>query len=87
MPESEKLDLKSPQTYLRTMAMMGSGVGMLAGDSTAAPESAHLPDWMTPERAVRRKSLPGTAVVYETLDHGQNWIGTPQAPLSAPSGG
>ncbi len=75
VPESEKLDLKSPQTYLRTMAMMGSGVGMLAGDSTATPESAHLPDWMTPERAVHRKSLPGTAVVYDTLDHGQSWTG------------
>ena len=75
VPESEKLDLKSAETYLRSMAMMPSGVGMLAGDSTAAPQPASLPDWMTPDRAVRRKSVPGSTIVYETHDHGQTWAG------------
>jgi hypothetical protein len=74
-PASLKLELQSPETYLRTMAMMPSGVGMLAGDSTARPpERSALPDWMTPERALRRKEVPGTLVVYETHDHGATWV-------------
>ena len=75
VPESEKLDLKSPEAYLRSMGMLPSGVGMLAGDSTAEPQQASLPDWMTPDRAVRRKSVPGTTILFETHDHGQTWDG------------
>lgn len=76
VPESESLNLQSPQTYLRSMAMLPSGAGMLVGDSTAAaPESASLPDWMTPERALKRKTLPGTAVVFQTHDGGKSWSG------------
>jgi hypothetical protein len=57
------------------MAMLPSGAGLLAGDSTAAPQPASLPDWMTPDRALRRKSVPGTTILYETRDHGQTWTG------------
>ncbi len=74
--ESERLNLQSPQTYLRSMAILPSGAGMLIGDSTAvAPEAAALPDWMTPEKALERKSLPGTAVVFQTHDGGKTWSG------------
>lgn len=74
VPESESLGLQSPQTYLRSMAMLPSGAGMLVGDSTAAaPESAALPDWMTPERALERKIVPGTAVLFQTHDGGKSW--------------
>ena len=73
VPESESLNLQSPQTYLRSMAMLPSGAGMLVGDSTAAPIEASLPDWMTPERAVKRKSLPGTIVLFQTHDGGKSW--------------
>ena len=76
VPESESLNLESPQTYLRSMAMLPSGAGMLVGDSTAVPpESAALPDWMTPERALNRKNLPGTAVLFQTHDGGKTWNG------------
>jgi len=75
VPESESLGLESPQTYLRSMAMLPSGAGMLVGDSTAAPPEAALPDWMTPERALNRKNLPGTAVLFQTHDGGKTWNG------------
>jgi hypothetical protein len=75
VPESENLGLHSPQTYLRSVAMLPSGAGLLVGDSTAAPpEPAALPDWMTPERALKRKSVPGTAILYLTHDGGKTWI-------------
>ena len=74
VPESESLNLQSLQTYLRSMAMLPSGAGMLIGDSTAvAPEAPTLPDWMTPEKALGRKSQPGTAVVFQTHDGGRTW--------------
>ena len=77
VPESESLNLQSLQTYLRSMAMLPSGAGVLVGDSTAASpsESASLPDWMTPEKAMGRRSVPGTAVVFETHDGGKSWTG------------
>ena len=76
VPESESLNLQSPQTYLRSVAMLPSGAGMLVGDSTAAaPEDSALPDWMTPDRALGRKTLPGTAVVFQTHDGGKTWAG------------
>ncbi len=76
VPESEKLSLQSPQTYLRSMAMLPSGAGMLVGDSTAVTaEDPALPDWMTPDRALNRKNLPGTAVVFQTHDGGKTWSG------------
>jgi photosystem II stability/assembly factor-like uncharacterized protein len=74
--ESEGLNLQSPQTYLRSMAMLPSGAGMLVGDSTAVPpESGALPDWMTPDMALKRKNLPGTAVLFQTHDGGKTWAG------------
>jgi hypothetical protein len=75
VPESESLSLQSPQTYLRSMAMLPSGAGMLVGDSTAGPPEAALPDWMTPERAMKRKSVPGTVVLFQTHDGGKTWAG------------
>jgi photosystem II stability/assembly factor-like uncharacterized protein len=75
VPESESLNLQSPQTFLRSMAMLPSGAGMLVGDSTAAPPEAALPDWMTPDRALSRKSLPGTVVLFQTHDGGKTWSG------------
>jgi hypothetical protein len=76
VPESDSLGLQSPQTFLRSVAMLPSGAGMLVGDSTSAPpEPAALPDWMTPERAMRRKSVPGTAVLFQTHDGGKTWTG------------
>ena len=76
VPESEKLSLQSPQTYLRSMAMLPSGAGMLVGDSTAVTaEDPALPDWMTPDRALNRKNLPGTAVLFQTHDGGKTWNG------------
>ncbi len=76
VPESESLNLQSPQTFLRSMAMLPSGAGMLIGDSTAVvPEAPALPDWMTPDRALGRKSLPGTAVLFQTHDGGKTWSG------------
>lgn len=76
VPESENLKLQSPQTYLRSMAMLPSGAGMLVGDSTAvAPEDPALPDWMTPDRALTRRNLPGSAVLFQTHDAGKTWNG------------
>jgi photosystem II stability/assembly factor-like uncharacterized protein len=75
VPESESLNLQSPQTFLRSLAMLPSGAGMLVGDSTAAPPEAALPDWMTPDRAMSRKSLPGTVVLFQTHDGGKSWNG------------
>jgi len=75
-PESEKLKLQSPQTYLRSIAMLPSGAGLLVGDSSAAPaEAGTLPDWMTPDQALHRRALPGTAVVFQTHDGGKTWAG------------
>ena len=75
VPESDTLNLKSPETYLRSVAMLPSGAGMLVGDSTAVPPEASLPDWMTPERAMQRKNVPGTAVLFVTHDGGNTWKG------------
>jgi hypothetical protein len=75
VPESDSLNLQSPQTYLRSMAMLPSGAGMLVGDSTAAPPEAALPDWMTPDRALSRKNVPGTVVLFQTHDGGKSWSG------------
>jgi|GEM_PF-265336 len=74
--ESESLGIKSPQTYLRSAAMLSSGTGMLVGDSTAVPpEGGTLPDWMTPDRALKRRDIPGTAIYYQTHDGGKSWNG------------
>jgi hypothetical protein len=73
-PESLALALKSPETYLRSMAMLPSGAGLIAGDSTArSPAGGVVPDWMAPQQAAQRAVVPGTALLYETHDHGKSW--------------
>jgi len=83
--ESERLELKSPETYLRGMAMLPSGAGMLVGDSTARPaQNEPGLDWMLPERAVRRKVQPTTTVLYTTMDGGKSWTGRLASAVGAP---
>jgi len=48
--------------------------GMIVGHSAAAPKDAsRYPDWMVPERAVRRRLTPSTTMVAETYDQGGKW--------------
>ena len=74
--QSIELNLVSPETYLRSMSMLSTGAGMLVGDSTAAtPDMLEGYEWMAPERALRRRAVPGSGVLYTTTDLGKTWKG------------
>jgi hypothetical protein len=78
VPESEALSIKSPNTLLAAMSFVSPKSGLVAGSSQ--PERMErasfldaLPPWMAPDRAVRKRELPGTLFVMETNDAGQTW--------------
>jgi hypothetical protein len=72
--ESEDIGLKSENTIWMWMTWVSGLAGMLVGHSAAPPRDAsRLPDWMVPERAVRRRLTPSTTVVAETRDGGKTW--------------
>lgn len=79
--ESEALQIKSPYTYVASMSFASRKAGIAAG--TSRPERMEfgsyldqLPPWMTPERAVRKRELPGTLFTLETFDGGETWRST-----------
>lgn len=73
-PESAALNLKDENTVWTCMAFLDAQRGLIAGFSSAPfQESERFPDWMTPERAARRRVRPSTTVLGETHDAGATW--------------
>jgi photosystem II stability/assembly factor-like uncharacterized protein len=74
LPESEKINLRDERTSFCCMDFANPEAGMLAGNS-AAPRTdvSRLPDWMIPDRAVKRRLTPSSTVVLETRDGGETW--------------
>ncbi len=74
VPESEALGLKTENTIWTWMAWVTPKAGMVVGHSASAvKDSSQFPDWMVPERAVRRRLTPSTTMVAETYDQGGKW--------------
>jgi Photosynthesis system II assembly factor YCF48 len=72
--ESEALGLKSENAIWTWMTWVTPKTAMLVGYSaSAAKDGARYPDWMVPERAVRRRLTPATTMVAETYDRGGKW--------------
>lgn len=72
--ESAALGLKSENTIWMWMTWVSPKAGMLVGHSdSAVKDGSRFPDWMVPERAVRRRLLPATTMVAETFDQGGKW--------------
>lgn len=77
VPEAEKLELKPKNTEWAWANWPAPQVGMIIGTSAAPPpEGSRVPDWMLPERALRRRPIPGSTVVLETHDGGTSWKGS-----------
>jgi hypothetical protein len=71
---SENVQLRDERTSYCCLEFATPKDGMLVGNSIAASrEFAWLPDWMTPDQALRRRLAPGSAVTLETRDGGQQW--------------
>jgi hypothetical protein len=74
LPESEKITLRDDRTSFCCMDFANPKAGMLVGNSVSPrAEVSRLPDWMIPDRALRRRLTPGTTVVLETRDGGASW--------------
>lgn len=74
VPEANELKLKPENTEWAWMNWIGPKTGILVGTSAAPPpEGSRLPDWMIPERAMRRRAVPGSTIVLETRDGGATW--------------
>ena len=72
--ESEALGLKSENTIWTWMTWVTPKTGMIVGHSASVPkDNSRYPDWMVPERAVRRRLTPSTTMVAETHDGGGKW--------------
>lgn len=79
VPEAEALNIKSPVTWWAAMSFIDAQTGVIAGVSRP-PRSVmpstyldQLPSWMTPERAVTRRDLPGSLFTLNTTDGGASW--------------
>ncbi|WP_321474681.1 YCF48-related protein [uncultured Paludibaculum sp.] len=71
---AEALKLKPENTEWAWMNWASPTTGLIVGTSAAPPpEGSRLPDWMMPERALRRRVIPGSTMVLETRDGGVTW--------------
>lgn len=75
VPESVALGVSDDNTALNCIVFVSPQVGFIAGTSKKAPPESQLPDWLTPERAMRRKLTPGTSILMTTNDGGATWKG------------
>lgn len=72
--ESEALGLKTENAIWMWMTWVTPKTAMLVGHSSSAPkDGSRFPDWMVPERAVRRRLMPATTMIAETYDRGEKW--------------
>ncbi|MBI4889424.1 MAG: hypothetical protein HY821_02290 [Acidobacteria bacterium] len=74
VPESEALTIKDENTVWSWMSAMGPEVLAIVGLSAAPPRDAsRFPDWMMPERALRRNLTPSTTLLGQSRDGGKTW--------------
>jgi hypothetical protein len=74
VPESAALTLKDENTAWTWMNQVDPKVRMIVGLSASPPrEASRFPDWMMPERALRRTVTPSTTVLGESRDAGKTW--------------
>jgi hypothetical protein len=74
VPESAALTLKDENTEWTWMNRIDTNTGIIVGLSASPPrEASRFPDWMMPERALRRSVTPSTTVLGETRDGGKTW--------------
>jgi hypothetical protein len=72
--EAQSLQLKDENTVWTSMVFLDSRHGLIAGFSDPRLNEEHrLPDWMLPERAVRRRLTPISTIAGETKDGGASW--------------
>jgi len=72
VPESESLKVTDEWTTITCVEFLNSKHGAIAGFSKP-PRYAREPDWVDPERALRRRQLPSTTILMETGDGGATW--------------
>jgi hypothetical protein len=71
--EADKPDAK-PGHVAYTQIWMDGKKGMIFGSSIPPrADDPHLPSWMEPERAVKRKEVPTLTLLLQTLDGGTTW--------------
>jgi hypothetical protein len=73
VPESKDLAVTSDWASLNWMEFVNARIGMLVGNSKRPQPANPVPDWMLPERAVRRRLTPGTIISVGTNDAGKTW--------------
>ncbi len=72
--ESEELAIKDENTVWSWMSGMGPGVLAIVGQSASPPRDvSRFPDWMMPERALRRNLTPSTSLLGQSRDGGKTW--------------
>ncbi|HML16617.1 MAG TPA: YCF48-related protein [Bryobacteraceae bacterium] len=71
--EAAKPDAK-PGHAVYSQIWMDGKAGVIFGTSIPPrPDDPHLPTWMEPERAVKRKQVPTLTLLVQTLDGGETW--------------
>jgi hypothetical protein len=48
--------------------------GLVCGSSRPPRKGERTPDWMDPERAMRRREWPSTVILIQTMNGGRKWI-------------
>ncbi len=73
LPAAEEIKTRAEDTAFSFISFTGP-VGYICG-SHQPPRSdeGELPDWLEPEKAVRRREWPSTAILLATRDGGKTW--------------
>ncbi|HLX42868.1 MAG TPA: YCF48-related protein [Bryobacteraceae bacterium] len=78
--EAAKPAAAAAHTVYSQIWMDGKNGIIVGGSQPPRPDDPHLPAWMEPERAVKRRQVPTLAIVLQTLDGGATWSSS-TAPL------
>ena len=80
MEEAAKPSAGAAHTAYSQIWMDGKKGLIVGGSRPPRPDDPHLPSWMEPERAMKRRQVPTLAIVLQTLDGGAKWTSS-TAPL------
>jgi hypothetical protein len=78
--EAAKPSAAAAHTVYSQIWMDGKNGLIVGGSRPPRPDDPHLPAWMEPERAVKRREVPTLAIVLQTVDGGATWTNS-TAPL------
>jgi hypothetical protein len=80
LEEAAKPAAAASHTDYSQIWMDGKKGIIVGGSRPPRPDDPHLPAWMEPERAVKRREVPTLAILLQTVDGGATWSSS-TAPL------